>query len=305
MDPYDQLAETSGSNNQATFTFTVGNAQNSNITPYQPQGWSAPIVVATTTGTHSDSTSLRTNDTVYVDWALINNGAGPTSVRFYTSLYVNGERRGRWTTSPPVEATNYQFVNDFNIGTLSAGSHTLRLVVDSDNELTESNESDNEYVRTVFVQGTGSSSLSTPTSVFASDGTFTTKVRVTWNGVDGADGYYIYRKPSSNESYIRIASADRNATSYEDQLACGSGQYYYSVSAFNQSSESPRSGSNTGHTESCGDDVSPPDDTDQGCSGSKTTVATTLENSFEEFFLFGTALFTMLTLQGFGPKTRT
>jgi len=45
-----------------------------NLTPYTPAGWSDKIVVSKTTGTNTDSSPLLSTDTLYIDWAIINNG---------------------------------------------------------------------------------------------------------------------------------------------------------------------------------------------------------------------------------------
>ena len=61
-----------------------------NLAPYQPAGWSDKIVVATTTGTTTDSPSFSTTDSLYLDWAVVNNGDAGTGSSFYTALYVDG-----------------------------------------------------------------------------------------------------------------------------------------------------------------------------------------------------------------------
>ena len=61
-----------------------------NLAPYQPAGWSDKIVVATTTNTTTDSPSFTSSDTLYLDWAVINNGDTGTGSSFYSALYVDG-----------------------------------------------------------------------------------------------------------------------------------------------------------------------------------------------------------------------
>ncbi len=55
---------------------------------------------------------------------------------------------------------------------------------------------------------TGWRNLPAPTSVAATDGTFTTKVRITWAAVTGATGYYVYRQlpGAANASIATIAN---------------------------------------------------------------------------------------------------
>ncbi|MGZ5443640.1 MAG: CARDB domain-containing protein [Thermoanaerobaculia bacterium] len=151
------VAESSESDNEYTRTITVSGGS-ANLTPYQPSGWSSRIVVSRSGGTNTDSSSLSPSDTLYIDWAVINNGAGATTSSFSTQLYVDGVLRTTWSTSPPLNAGYYSYITDYSIGTLSAGSHTLRIKTDSGGSVAESSESDNEYTRTITVSG-GSANL--------------------------------------------------------------------------------------------------------------------------------------------------
>jgi hypothetical protein len=122
-----------------------------NLIPYKPSGWSDKIVVSKVTGTNTDSSPLYTTDTLYVDWAAINNGTAATAVRFYSELYVDGVLKTSWYTDPPLNVGNYAYVQDYSIGTLAAGTHTIRIKTDSTEVIAENNESDNEYTKTVTV----------------------------------------------------------------------------------------------------------------------------------------------------------
>src|SRR5579871_2468294 len=120
-----------------------------NLTPYQPSGWSDKIVVSTVTGTSTDSSPLTTADTLYVDWAVANFGTASAG-SFQTSLYVDGVLQTSWSSSS-LPASSYTYVQDYAIGPLSAGSHTITITADSGNTVTESNESDNSYTKNITV----------------------------------------------------------------------------------------------------------------------------------------------------------
>jgi subtilisin family serine protease len=67
----------------------------------------------------------------------------------------DAEKRERheFLTSPaPLNPKHIRYREDYPIGPLSAGTHTVRLVLDYDNRNRESNGTDNEYTRTVTVQ---------------------------------------------------------------------------------------------------------------------------------------------------------
>jgi M6 family metalloprotease-like protein len=143
------VSETNESDNQYTKIITVAAAL-PNLTPYQPPGWPAPIVISKVTGTNSDASTLFSTDTLYVDWAILNNGGAAVS-RIYTELYVDDLLRASWFTDPPFDANSYTFVSDHSLEKLSPGTHTIRISTDSSGAVSESNEADNQYTKTITV----------------------------------------------------------------------------------------------------------------------------------------------------------
>ena len=141
------ITESTKADNACTKTIYVAPPAQPNLVPYQPPGWSDKIVVSTVTGTATNSPLITPTDTVYVNWAVINNGSAPTAARFYTDLYVDGSKRTSWYSDPPVATNAYVHVNDYSIGSFSLGIHTLMLITDSTGAIVESNELDNTYTR--------------------------------------------------------------------------------------------------------------------------------------------------------------
>ncbi|RPI19973.1 MAG: M6 family metalloprotease domain-containing protein, partial [Acidobacteria bacterium] len=154
-DSTNAILESDESDNEYTKTVYVAGGSNPNLTPYQPTGWSDRIVVSSATGTHSDSSSFAVTDTLYVDWAVINNGTAATGARFYTELFVDGVLRQTWQTEPPVAGGQFISASDFSIGTLSSGTHAIRLRTDSTGAINEGSETDNEYTKTITIGGGG------------------------------------------------------------------------------------------------------------------------------------------------------
>lgn len=122
-----------------------------NIAPYQPSGWSDKVVVSRNTGTTTDSAGLLPTDNLYAHWALVNNGGAATSSLFYSQLFVDNVLRGTWYTTAPLGTGFAQTVRDFPIGSLGAGTHFITLKTDTTSLIPESNESDNDYTKTVVV----------------------------------------------------------------------------------------------------------------------------------------------------------
>lgn len=125
-----------------------------NLTPHQPDGWSTNLVLSTVAGTTVDSDVFSPGDTIYVDWAVINNGLATVSAAFRTELFVDNQLQAGWTSQPPLAPDSYRYVLDQTIGPLAAGSHTIRLRTDAGGSVSENNESDNEVTRTIVVGGT-------------------------------------------------------------------------------------------------------------------------------------------------------
>ena len=96
---------------------------------------------------------------------------------------------------------------------------------------------------------TDSGSLpSAPMGVSASDGTFTDKVRVTWEASSEAMSYEVWRHTSdSSGSASEISSPNPSGTSYEDTSATAGTTYYYWVKAVNATGTSGFSLSDSGY----------------------------------------------------------
>ena len=62
-----------------------------NLSPYKPSAWSDRIVVSTSSGTNTDSSTLYSGGKLFVDWAVINNGTEATDKRFFITLSVDGQ----------------------------------------------------------------------------------------------------------------------------------------------------------------------------------------------------------------------
>lgn len=139
----------------------ITNPTKPNLTPYQPSGWSDKIVVSNTTGTNIDSSPLYATDTLYVDWAVINDGTAGTSSTFSTELYVDGVLKNTWNTNPPLNPNFWVGVNDYSIGSLGVGTHMVKIdiipgIINSPRTSTplqdDMNLADNEYTKTITVQ---------------------------------------------------------------------------------------------------------------------------------------------------------
>ncbi|HWE01457.1 MAG TPA: NF038122 family metalloprotease [Tepidisphaeraceae bacterium] len=141
------------SNNSFTRTFTVTKPL-PDLQPYAPTGWSSPLVVGITTSGTKDATKIVAGNTLYVDMAFYNAGsaATPSTAKFSTILKLDGVTVATLVdTAPPLNADYYYYATAVNIGKAKTGKHTLEMIIDSTNLVTESIESNNTYTRTFTV----------------------------------------------------------------------------------------------------------------------------------------------------------
>jgi hypothetical protein len=90
---------------------------------------------------------------------------------------------------------------------------------------------------TITISLTAITTLSPPTGVSASDGSYTDKVRVTWNTVTLASHYRVYRALFSSGLGRTAISGWQTGTSYDDtSVTPGTTTYYYWVKAASSSS---------------------------------------------------------------------
>ena len=134
-----------------------------NLRPFRPTAinepdgdgdWSSPLVVSNRVGTVTDDAPLTDNDTLFIDWAVVNDGTSATPIDSFVSLFVNGVEVEFWRVNP-LDNDSFVFVKDFELGSLSPGMHELRLVADIDNDIAESNENDNTITRNIVVKSAG------------------------------------------------------------------------------------------------------------------------------------------------------
>jgi len=86
-----------------------------------------------------------------------------------------------------------------------------------------------------------------PTGLTATDGSFTDRIRVTWNLPSGATGYDVWRNTSDNSSGANRIASDVTGTSYDDFNVLTGTTYWYWTTAENSSGTSAFSNSDSGY----------------------------------------------------------
>src|SRR5205807_2429676 len=86
---YWSIGESVGGNFTARASyrsFSEASVPAPNLTPYQPPGWSDKLVLTTASGSRNDVGTFHTNETVYANFGVTNNGSSSTAARFYTAV---------------------------------------------------------------------------------------------------------------------------------------------------------------------------------------------------------------------------
>lgn len=176
-----------------------------NLAPYKPLNWSAEVVVSKVKGDNTDAASMNETDILYIDWAAANYGPDDITGTVLFSLYVDNTLYAQWQANG-FSSGYYVFVSDFEIEPLSQGIHSISLVVDPNNSITETNETDNAYLKNITVDAVaGLPTISSISPSTSSAGTGSTVI-ITGNnfgtirGTGQVEFFYKYGEPKIESS---------------------------------------------------------------------------------------------------------
>ncbi len=258
LDANNNINESDENDNIISITKTISVSACANLLPYKPTGWDDKIVVSTEPGTKTNASVIYDNQNLYIDWALINNGTCNITETIYSSLYVDGILFSNYNTFG-LNSWNYSAAEDILLSPLSAGSHSIKITVDSNNNVKESDENDNSYTRTFTVTkkqsipdikvSATSLTINEPAGASKSpsytfiDNSYNNQIKSAQNdNFSGAHSYgclipdsvisYFHNKEKSAEIISGLASAidwSNNDSPVKNQQTCGSCSYFAAV----------------------------------------------------------------------------
>ena len=112
------------------------------LKPYAPAGYPYPVIPSSIQGTNEINMLYAGADT-YFDWHFINNG-GAFIGSFFVELWVDNTRYIRYPYSG-YGAGSIGGFDDWDIPNLTPGVHTLKIITDPDNTITEADETNNVW----------------------------------------------------------------------------------------------------------------------------------------------------------------
>jgi murein DD-endopeptidase MepM/ murein hydrolase activator NlpD len=139
--------------NSATWlqVFDEGNcaAQKPDLTPFPLPNRADPVIAADTAGTNANS-PLFAARTVYMDWGLKNVGQGSAG-SFYVDLYIDSQRYIHYPfpSLDPGQTTGFP---DWAEVWQTPGWHTITVIVDAGNAVSESDEGNNTWTGQFYWQ---------------------------------------------------------------------------------------------------------------------------------------------------------
>lgn len=135
------ITATNGGPWQSCFNVTVFATPQPDLYPYAPLGYSFPVVPSSIPGTNITNT-LVAGQTTYFDWHFINGGNAVAPGTFYTELWVGGTRYIRYP-QPDFHPGWVGGFDDWAETISTPGWHTVQLIIDADNTVSESDETNN------------------------------------------------------------------------------------------------------------------------------------------------------------------
>ncbi|MGE5355815.1 MAG: hypothetical protein ACM3PT_06200 [Deltaproteobacteria bacterium] len=216
------------------------NGDNSSAFSSVDSGWRAGVTIPT---------NVQASDGTYSDRVLVSwSGTNGNYFRVYRSTSNNSSTAialGSWQTSATY--------NDYSASTFVVYYYWVKASSSSNGSNPTNFSTSNSGWR---------NSVTVPSNVQASDGTYNNKVVVTWSGTNG-NYFRVYRNTSNNSGTSTALGSWQTTMTYEDYSASVNITYYYWVKAASSSSGANASAFSTPNTGWRSGNIAPPDEDEE------------------------------------------
>lgn len=131
-------------------TFYPSTVAKPNLKPVALATWSDSILVAPSSSSSADAETWFDGTNYYVRFAFTNDASVAIENSFTVKCYLDDVLVKTYEVEPMAIGANKSF--SFSSGTLDLGTHSIRVELDTENVVDESNKFDNVYAKTIFVQ---------------------------------------------------------------------------------------------------------------------------------------------------------
>ena len=135
--------DAAGNASDAKYMWLYRHAPQPDLAPFTPDGYDGPVVPASVAGTLTPN-DLFAGQSTFFDWHFANFGWASAPGTFYVELWVDDIRYVRYP-EPDYAAKQIGGFDDWSEIIASPGWHSVRLVVDPDNTVIESDETNNTW----------------------------------------------------------------------------------------------------------------------------------------------------------------
>jgi hypothetical protein len=192
-----------------------------------PPGWSAPIVVSSSSGSHTQTDIVYANTDYYMGFALYNSSDYAVSSNFVWEFNIAGHI-SNFTVTYPIPA--HELYPMHNTWQFEAGTRSVCTRADPANTLAESNESDNEHCITLNVIGVPvAPALSSPADHATCQAT---DITFSWSTAAYATSYNFQLDDNADFS-SPVANVDQAATSRSYEGLSPGTKYYWRIRSYN------------------------------------------------------------------------
>jgi len=206
------------------------------------------LVSMASDGTQGNENSLRSSlsaDSRYVAFTSLANNLVPDDNNGRFDVFVHDRQTGQTSqVSVASDGTQGDWTSGSNGIDISATGHAVTFSSNSINLVPNDNTfAEDVYVRLLDIPGPPPGK---PTGIRATDGTFSDRVRVTWNAATGARVYRVFRCPSTGPN-CGLPIGFPKTGSFDDMGGIPGVVYFYRVRACNETTCGLFSVANTGY----------------------------------------------------------